>query len=77
MANGRRQAFPDVYIPDGYVDVLKSSYIIQNNQLHGQNMIGFESPNCTEIDTLDELDYIQYQIEKKGSELYGYLKYNF
>lgn len=77
MANGRRQAFPDVYIPYGYVDVLKSSYIIQNNQLHGQNMIGFESPNCTEIDTLDELDYIQYQIEKKGSELYGYLKYNF
>lgn len=76
-ANAARQQFPDVYIPDGYVDVLKSSYVIQNNKLHGKKMIGFESPDCTEIDTLEDLDYVQYQIEKKGSELYEYLKQNF
>lgn len=76
-ANNARQQFPDVYIPDGYVDVIKSSYVIQNDKLHGKKMIGFVSPDCTEIDTLEDLDYVQYQIEKKGSELYEYMKQNF
>lgn len=76
-ANNARQAFPDVYIPDGYVDVIKSSYVIQNNKLHGKNMIAFESPDCTEVDTFDDLAYIRYQIEQKGSELYEYLRKNF
>lgn len=76
-ANSARQQFPDAYIPDGYVDVLKSSYVIQNGRLHGKNMIGFESPACTEIDTLEDLEYVQYQIEKKGSELYEHLRQNF
>jgi N-acylneuraminate cytidylyltransferase len=76
-ANNGRQGFPDVYIPDGYVDVLKSSYIIENNHLHGEKMLAFESPVCSEIDTLDDLDYIRYQIEKNGSEIYDYLKSNY
>lgn len=76
-ANHARQQFPDVYVPDGYVDVLKSSYIISNNRLHGEKMMGFVSPDCTEIDTPDDLEYVQYQIEKNGSEIYEYLKQNF
>lgn len=76
-ANTARQQFPDVYIPDGYVDVLKSSYVVRNGKLHGEKMLGFVSPDCTEIDTSEDLAYIQYQIEKKGSELYEYLKRNF
>jgi N-acylneuraminate cytidylyltransferase len=76
-ANNGRQDFPNVYIPDGYVDVLKSSYIIENNRLHGEKMLAYESPVCSEIDTLDDLDYIRYQIEKNGSEIYDYLKSNY
>lgn len=77
MANTARQKFPDVYIPDGYVDVLRSSYVIENNKLHGSKMLGFESPACIEIDTLEDLDYIRYQIERDGLELYEYLRQNF
>ena len=51
--------------------------MIQKDKLHGEKMMGFESPDCTEIDTLDDLDYVRYQIEKKGSEIYDYLKQNF
>ena len=76
-ANGARQGFSDVYIPDGYVDVLKSSFVIQNGRLHGSKMTGFESPYCVEIDTPEDLEYVQYQIDKKGSPLYEYLKRNF
>lgn len=76
-ANSARQKFPDVYIPDGYVDVLKSSYVVQNNRLHGEKMVGFESPDCIEIDVLEDLDYVRYKIEKEGSALFDYLKENF
>lgn len=76
-ANSGRQKFPDVYIPDGYVDVLRSSYVIKKGKLHGSNMLGFESPYCIEVDTLEDLDYIRYQIERDGLGLYEYLKQNF
>ncbi len=76
-ANAARQRFPDVYIPDGYVDVLKSSYVIREGKLHGSKMLGFESPGCVEVDTLEDLDYIKYQIERHGSEIYDYLRQNF
>ncbi len=72
-ANGGRQHFPDVYIPDGYVDVLKSSYIIHNNKLHGRNMKAFESPFCSEIDTMDDFAYLEYDIQKNESSLLSYL----
>lgn len=77
MANTARQQFPDVYIPDGYVDVLRSSYVIKEDKLHGSKMLGFESPYCAEIDTIEDLDYIRFQIERNGFDLYEYLKQNY
>lgn len=77
IANTARQNFPKVYIPDGYVDVLKSSYIIENQKLHGENMLGFISPMCSEIDTIDDLEYIRFLIDNKGSSIYEYLKQNY
>ena len=75
--NGGRQGFPDVYIPDGYVDVLKTEYIINNGILHGEKMLAFESPSCSEIDTPDDLKMIEYQIEAGGCSLYDHLRENF
>ena len=76
-ANTGRENFPDVYIPDGYVDVLRSSYVITRGRLHGENMIAFESPACTEIDTPEDLAYLRYEIRKKGSALLRYLRENY
>ena len=36
-----RQSFPSVYIPDGYIDVLKSSVILNTGTLHGDKMLVF------------------------------------
>ena len=68
-----KEKFNQVYIPDGYVDILKSSFMLNNHTIHGDKMIGFESPVCTEIDSREEFDYIQYQINKSGSFLVNYL----
>lgn len=68
-----KEAFNDVYIPDGYVDVVKASYVMNNQTIHGNNMIGFQTPVCTEVDSIEEFEYIQYQLNKNGSPLLDYL----
>ena len=68
-----KEAFEQVYIPDGFVDVVKSSFVMNNKEIHGDRMIGFESPVCTEVDSVEEFEYIQYQLDKNGSELLDYL----
>ncbi len=75
--NGARQSFPDVYIPDGYVDVLKSEYVLDNGILHGEKMLAFVSPMCYEIDTLDDLELVEYQLKHKRSGIYDYLEENY
>ena len=64
-----KQSFEEVYIPDGYVDVIKASYILNNKLTHGENMISFESPVCVEVDSEEEFDYIQYQIKNDSTLL--------
>ena len=68
-----KQAFDTVYIPDGYVDVVRRSFLIGGNQVHGNRMIGFESPVTTEVDSVSEFELIQYQLTKHGSVLKDYL----
>jgi N-acylneuraminate cytidylyltransferase len=68
-----KETFEQVYIPDGFVDVVKSSFVMSNKEIHGDKMIGFESPVCTEVDSVEEFEYIQHQLDKNGSELLDYL----
>ena len=76
-ANDGRQKFPNVYIPDGYVDVIKTEFVINYGILHGKKMLGYQSPVCVEVDTKDDFKLLEYQIERTGSEIYEYLKENF
>lgn len=76
-ANSGRQNFQDVYIPDGYVDVIKTEFVIDNGILHGDKMLAFESPMCMEIDTEEELEMIEYQLQSNQNEVYRYLLQNY
>lgn len=67
-----RQSFPSVYVPDGYIDILKSSVILNSGTLHGDKMLVFESPLCVEIDTEDDFKYLEYQVKKTGSIILDY-----
>jgi len=73
-ANNPRQAFPDVYVPDGYVDVLRSEFIIQNDLMHGDRMIGYVVPGGIDVDAMKDLEYLQYYIRDNQSDIYDYLK---
>lgn len=76
-ANNGRSEFPQAYIPDGYVDILCSEFILENQKLHGEMMMAFESPCCVEVDTLEEFERIEYQIDKHGSIVYEFLCDNY
>ncbi|MBT3667459.1 MAG: acylneuraminate cytidylyltransferase family protein, partial [Opitutae bacterium] len=72
--NEPRQNFPQVFNPDGYVDIVRASHVLNSTNLHGENMYVFESPNVAEIDTMEDFEFIKYQITKNGSPLLKYLK---
>ena len=69
-----RQSFPAVYMPDGYVDIVRSSCILNEGSLHGNNMLVFESPYCVEVDTKDDFNYLEYQLKKEGFPLLEFMK---
>lgn len=72
-----RQSYQQVYIPDGYVDIVKSSFVMSSGQFHGDKVLGYESPYCNEVDSQDELDLLDFQLCKYGSPLLDYLKTHF
>ncbi len=76
-ANNPRQDFPDVYIPDGYVDVLSSVYIIENDLLHGDRMIGFVVPEGIDIDAEKDMQAVETFLKQHSHPIYEYLLANF
>jgi len=72
--NGPRQQFPEVLIPDGYIDVVRRSFVVKEKLLHGSKVLGFESPYCVEVDSAEELDLLDFQVQKYGSPILNYLR---
>lgn len=75
-ANMPRQGFPEVLIPNSYVDVLKADFVIRDNLLHGNRMIGFITEEIPDIDTEQDLYKLEiYQGQKEAfEELSKYLE---
>jgi len=63
-SNDPRQSFNKTYQANGYVDVIKTEYVIKNNKLHGDHVIAFVTPLVVEVDTPDDFDYLEYQMAK-------------
>lgn len=72
-ANMPRQSYPEVYVPSVYVDVLKSRTIIEQNQLHGNKMLAFETEETVDIDKWDDLEFLKQHFDANNI-LYKYLK---
>ena len=74
ISNLPKEMFKETYIPNGYIDIVKTSELIKNKNIHGENILAFISPLVNEIDSIEEFEYISYQIQNKGSILLDYLK---
>lgn len=71
--NRPRQSFPTVYIPNGYVDILRVSFLKKGISLHGEQMAGFITPFVTEVDTREDFQYLEFELEKTPSVLSKFL----
>ena len=71
--NKPRQSFKSVYVPNGYVDILKPDYVKNSTEIYGKEILSYITPDGYEIDTLEEFEYIEYRLVKKGTELHKYL----
>ena len=61
-SNLGRQSFPKTYIPNGYVDVLKTSFIREHNLLHGDKVMPYLTDAVREIDEESDFEFLRYQI---------------
>lgn len=75
--NKPRQAFPKVYIPDGYVDIVRTAAFEGSGLLHGPKMLGFVSPPCHEVDSARDFEYLEFELGRTGSPLLEKLKAEF
>jgi len=72
-----RQFFPPVYQPNGYVDIWKTQTIMDKGVLHGEKILGFVAPDAGELDNREDLEFIQFHLEKGQYAICDYLKQNF
>ncbi|TSC67857.1 MAG: N-acylneuraminate cytidylyltransferase [Parcubacteria group bacterium Gr01-1014_73] len=72
-----RQAFPPTYKPDSYVDILKSSFVLKNPVIHGPKILAFLTPDIGDIDTQNDLKYVETILKNQKFQVYDYLKANY
>jgi CMP-N,N'-diacetyllegionaminic acid synthase len=62
--NKPRQSFENIYIPNGYVDIILPTILKKYNDIYGDKIYGFMTEVTYEIDTIEEFDYLEYKIKK-------------
>ena len=74
MVNLPRQNFPDVYIPNGYVDIISVEYVKKTGKLHGGNVLSFITEPCIEVDTEYDFDHLQREVQLNKHALFKKVK---
>jgi CMP-N,N'-diacetyllegionaminic acid synthase len=60
-----RQAFEDAYIPNGYVDIIRTSVFKNSNTLHGKNIYLYETDNTADIDIIEDFHFAEQILQEK------------
>ena len=69
-----RQAFAPTYFGNGYVDIVKTSTILNNNSCFGSRMLGFETPDTGEIDIPEDFKRVEFYLNNCENSINKYLK---
>ena len=52
-----RQDYPKTYLPNGYIDILKTSYILKSKKIYGNKILSYVTNPILDIDTKQDLKY--------------------
>lgn len=66
--NKPRQEFESVYIPNGYVDILKPEQIY-TKKVYGTNIFPFVTEVTPEVDTKEEFEYLDFLSKKNNYKI--------
>ena len=69
-----RQEYEKTYDPNGYVDVYRSHFVIGNGKLLGDRVLAYITPKISEVDTLEEFEFLEYQAQKNPVLVSRFLK---
>jgi len=64
-ANRPRQEYCKTYHANGYVDVIRSSYVLENKKIFGDRVSAYITPLIIEVDTLEDFHYLEYQVTRE------------
>ena len=73
ISNLPKEMFKETYIPNGYIDIVKSSNVMKNFNIHGNKILAFSTPVVNEVDSIEEFEYISFQLKKQNLTLQNYL----
>ena len=68
-----RQEFAPAYFGNGYVDIVKSSTILDYGSCYGPRMLGFEAPDTGEIDVEEDFKRVEFYLDSSGNSIHEYL----
>lgn len=68
-----RQNFPTAYQPDGYIDILKTSFVRGGTSLHGTRMLACVTPFTVEVDRPEDFEHLEFILQREGSPLLALL----
>jgi CMP-N,N'-diacetyllegionaminic acid synthase len=63
-SNAARQAFPETYDANGYIDIVRSEMIAKHSLIHGSRVKAFITNTTHEIDEIGDIDFLEYLIKK-------------
>ena len=64
-ANMSRHAYPQTFIPNGYVDILDPTFVQENKRIHGERVLSYRTPQVADIDTVEDLEFLEFQCARQ------------
>lgn len=69
-----RQALPDAYSGNGYVDIIRPDFIKNNPGLFcGSKVLVFFTSSVVDINYLEDFEYLEYSLQKQPGPILGHL----
>jgi CMP-N,N'-diacetyllegionaminic acid synthase len=73
LSNCPKEMFEQTYVPNGYIDIVRASVVMKNKNIHGDKMLSYISPVVNEVDSLEEFQYIEFQLTRHDFPIRQYL----
>ena len=66
--NGPRDLFPETFLPNGYIDIVKTSNI-KENIFHGKKVLPYIIYDFnSDIDSIEDYEYVKFKLKKKNDK---------